>query len=539
MSAKGSYPYIKLGFRIYQRQNKLKITNEQICNVTGMTRERLRSIIMGQALPDLKESSKLAKVLEFDESQFSLWVAYEAKNARANAVNFEENPLKGALAYSDAYAKICKQIDETYFETTGKRLTDPQQKLLSTLTKDLSKTFFLPPLPHDLMLILDELLKHKDKKYLHDINEFLVTGESLGGTLARNLPLAAFISFAANLFCFEDSPSKNIIDCLNRLTVNAGREIILMAMTKRNIYTREQELPFLTEHCETISNEALLCRLLEPHFSKMGIDFNDLYNSCMLQLGKYAIYTTLQPSLHENAENTASKESVYSELDNVLFRAILKQMSNVTSAAIAGNWGYSKNVQDVLLNQDKDSKLASPLCAAFQMIKRFLKDDFSNLSHEQIDEIMADYPQLSISSDVLIKIFIQLKNQIEEHIQKSTTNISNISIKAANYASSKADLIRRNMTDLDLYLDNPVPKIAQFRFDEGYVKSVSTDCLTLSDKEKNSFLLPGKTESLDEFKQRIGNFGLMVDFLVHRNLEILSQKFKISKDEAKGCLKLK
>lgn len=536
--SKGS-PYIKLGFRIYQRQIKLKISNEQLCNAASMTRERLRDIVMGRALPDPKECSKLAKTLDFDENQFFNWVSYERRKARSVAESFEDNPLKGALAYAESYEKICKEIDQIYFETTGKRLSGQQQKLLATLTKDLSRTFFLPPLPSDLMLLLDALVRNKDKKYLHEINSSLIDGESFSGTLARNLPLAAFMAFVANIFCFEDSPSKNIIDCFNRLTVKAGREIILMATTKRNVYPREKELPFLTEHCEDITNEALFCRLLEPHLSQAGIDFNELYNSCMLQLGKYAIYTTLQPTLREDSEDSVSKDDVYAGLDTVLFRAILKYMANVTSAAIAGNWGYSQNVQDVLINQSQDSKLVSPLSAAFQMIKRFLKDDFAGLSPKQIDEIMSDYPQVPISSDVLIKIFIQLKNQINEHIEKSTSNMSKISVKAATYSSNRSDQIRRNISNLDLYLDHPMGNIQQFRFDEDYIKSVLVDCLILSDKEKNTFFLPGKTESLEEFSRRIGKFGLMVDFLAHRNLEILSQKFKISKEEAKECLKLK
>ncbi|MBI2340994.1 MAG: helix-turn-helix domain-containing protein [Deltaproteobacteria bacterium] len=528
-----TFPFIHFGFRLWRLREARGIRTNQIAEYLGISLPQYRKIETGESLPDRQMLVELARVLNVGLAKLKDWEL----GARRKVL--EDIPLDGAMAYSKELEKVIERIKESYKDQAGSPLSEQRLKVFGYLKKDLYHFFLPPALPTNLFLVLDALRTNPEAKYPHEIRDFVLKGEALDGFLARDLVWGPFIFSAANLLYFQENPAKDIPDALKRITTGQLEELIFIGVAKNGICDVEEEISILEQKKEFGSLGAIMALELAPHLPK-NVSPHYLYAAVLLQgLGTCALYTILHPSLARPAEAAMDEKSqTYACIDGELFNLIDYELHPVTSAMIAANWRFSDEVIDtVLLHHHHPVKEVTPLNAALKIVNFFVDCDFPDMSREDLQDLLKAYPQVDIPLDTLFKVAVKLKNMKEDLIERTSSMLEEKSRVIADYVAEKRKKMVQKTPAGTIIRE--LPKSALFRFEPEYLKTVVSQCRELVDILKNKILFPREGESMANYVERITALQLRLAYAVRQDLQVISERFKMSVEEIRRILKIK
>ncbi len=538
-----SYPYYSFGFFLWRLREAQGLRSEEVARYLGIPTSQYRDIESGKTLPSRTMQVELARMFKVDTAKLVKAILYSSRRAKGKTLQ-EEAPLEGAMFYSKLFGEGIEKVKKRYKELRGRDLDRNQLTIFGRLKNDLYSLFVPPLLPFTCLLILDTLNKtllKKQIKYLHEITDFVMAGESLAGFVARELILGPFIFSAANVSFLHENPSPNIIDCMNRLTVEEFQILFLIAVDVYGIYTVEQELPILQQDAEFASLGAVMVCAMEPCLPK-NIDLNYLYMAVLCQgLGKHVLYTTLTPSLKGRGEESLAaddEQDLYAGLDEELFNIIVFELHPTVSAMVLGNWRMPAEVREVLVTHHHHPvSEVSPLCAALKLVNFFVDCDFPSLSKEDLVDLLKAYPQVEISVESLFEVSIKMQKLKQTLMERSSTMAEDASQLVATYVSNKLDKIKDQAQLIPMH--KMLNKRTDIRFDQGFLKAAATACLLLIEDLRRSITYPRKNEGIAEFQDRVTTFHFLSSYIKNRDLSSLVQRWKVELEEIQRILKIK
>lgn len=523
--------YILFGIYLQGLRKKRGIRSEQMAEYLGITLSQYKEFEDGVCLPDDRTVVKLARILDVTVAEIKERMVQAArKNSNDTSIKIPELYSVSDQSLPHAWERVKKK----YFEKTGKELTDSQKRIFGAFKRQLYRVFFPPILPFPAAIFLDSIRRNKPHcKYLHEIVDFVLHGETLAGFLARDNLWAPFALSKANLFFFKESPATNFLDCMNRLTIDQFEIIFLVGIVVGGVYTNELELPDLCKHSEFSSRGVLLARALKAHLPS-DINFDHLEMVVLLQgVGHHVLYTCLQPSTRNGAEidkedpETSVSDLFYGALDEQLFTDMNYELHPVVSAVMATRWNFPKQVVDVLLeHHEKPTENMSPLCAMLKIINFFSDLDFPAMQEEDLKDWMSAYPQVKISPEALFSALVKLNRDKANFIERSSTMAAAAHRDVAKYLADKTG-------------EKPIIETSDFFRNPDFLKVVSTACLILVEAAEVKFFLARENEPMEKYLERIKLFQIFLDYAQYENLHTVAAKLGMTEEEIAKILKLR
>ena len=445
-------------------------------------------------------------------------------------------PLQGAQNYIKPLIEAFARVEARYEKNSQKKIAKAQKDIIAGIKRDVLKLFTLPILPMNYILIREEFdsVDRNKIKFLHDIKNFILDGESLAGFIARDSYFGLFCFYAANALYFSEAPAKNVVNCLNQLTIDQFETLFLIATYHHNLYKVDEEIPILQQINDFTSLAALMVQELES-FLPDNVNKDHLYHTALAQgLGKYTLFCVLHPHLAKKGSEAAGEDTgLILGLDDNLFSCIITELHTLVSCMIAANWDLPKEVLDTLRDRhNQPAKEVSPLCATLKIVNEYVDSDFPVMTQDEVAGILARFPQVKIDSDVLYKITGKLQKVKKKLYERSSQLIEQKVQDAAPYIDERIrkKYEQRSEDAPKLVFTHP-PKRHEFRFDTGLQGLLLKDAYKYHLNFVQHMLSPRKTENISNFQKRAGSFFLKMEFVLGKDIEVVAQKANMSVDE--------
>ncbi len=534
-----NFPFMYFGHRLWRLREKRNIKSSQMAEFLGVSTSEYRSYEFGERIPDRQTLIKLARTLEVDVSKLLQWSVYASRK-------LEDAPLEGAMAlhkeFDLAVERLLEEYRQFYFTPENKTDLELIRRVSENIKKDVSRTFYLPAMPMSLLMITSALDEAEhDVQFIHEINDFALDRESFAGFMSRDPYMSLFSHYVANLLYFHDSPSKNIQDTFNRLTLEQVKEIVLLATHKHAVYPTDEDLPLLQQQMEFGSVAALMVREMKKILPD-SINYENLYQTALMQcVGSYLLYVLIQPSLKgRGEENLPQAPSFYAGITSQIMELMTHHLHPVVSAMIGANWGLDNDVIKALIEHHaQPTQKVSPLCAALKLVNYYTDCDFETIGEKDFAEILTKYPQLSITAEDMLKVSTRMNILRDNLVERSSTLVENSSDLANKVYQERLKKIKTNASygiTPSVAILRP-PKRSEFRFDQEYQKAMVQETLGRLNDLRMQMMSPQKQEGLANFEKRIGNLYLKLDYITTKDLQAVAEKFKLSPDEVKIRLK--
>lgn len=527
-------PYIKFGFNLWSVRERRGIKSAEVAAHLKLTRQEYSKYERGECKPPESLLLSVSRFLEIELARLKRWIAMDESRLKTT----DEAPPKNAIRYMKHLEEACESVHHYYKEKTGKEINENQKNILTILKRELKKTYDLPSLPMDLILIENALddARTENIQYLNEFPNFLLEKESLAGYIARNMYYGLFIPYAANLNFFKDNPCKNSRDAFNRLSIEEFKVLLWIAVRKKGVYQASLDIPHLQQLHDF---HGLCCLMVEELKSELppNVNADHLYQAVLLQgIGIHAIFSILQPSTFK-VSNTKSS-NLYDGLSDALIEAIIYEMHPVASAMIGANWDLSEEVlQAVLTHHHQPTKEVTPLCAMIKIINTYVNADFPILSKDDISEILAAYPQVVISPDVLGRGVIKLSNLKQKLYERSSSVIEQVNPKIAEYTLDKIKRTSKRppfpFPESSVYLP---PKRSDFRLDPGYQATLQNAAYATHLEFLNELLSIQKGEGLQKSTKRYEILQVRLHYTITKDIQSVAVQLKIPVEEVQSLL---
>lgn len=519
-----SAPYHAFGLNCYRLRESKGKSREEVAKFLGLTTEEYSFLFeTGHTIPQKHLILEWAQLLDEDPTRAFRWISYGPKN--------EENdiPAKGLERFLDEYTTIKDKIPERYKKVTGREMTKDQKFLVDSLKRDILKLPPLPVLPMSAILYLNALSlpEYSHCKYLHEIKDYVLEGESFAGFASRGDPYLA-VSIFHSYNAFASTPCEKMEDCFNMMTIEEFKEYLFIAINEEKLYTTDEEIPLLTESNDFNSLAVLMARELSKYLPE-SINVEHVKQVCLLQgLGKYVLFHLLHPSLVDRTgdlDETWNKLSGISEMDENLFSCIMVQLHPVISSMIASTFNLDQEVLDTLLDRHKQpSSEVTPLCAVVKIINRYVDEDFQALSKIEIEEILNIFPQISIKPEHLFNVTQKLQAMKEKFYERSSKLVEDFVESSHPYLSDrvKNKYQEKSLGLLETY--KPVER-HEFRFAPNYQRTLLNVAYPKLLDFTNEMFLPSRKENLGDLFKRSERLLLRIAYLKFmKDFEVVSKK---------------
>lgn len=548
-----SAPYIVFGVNLYRLREARKIRTEEMAacirnspeeyKKQGMTDKQIQGQVVKdiEAYKEIEYGDRLPADVELQKISKRLGVPLaDLKDLRLQAkrkVGGEEpEDISGAITLSPDLEKSWKRVQEAYEDRMKCKLTNTQRTLFGLLKQQLYRTVFPLPLPFDTVIILDTLKRYRKRvRHLQEITDFVCKGEPFSGYLARHA-WGGYLTFASNLFYFQDDPSPNFLHCMNRLEISQANELFAMGFYDAPVYTVAEQLPMLQKYNDFTTIATMVAREFKSVLPK-GINPDHLEMAVTLQnVGQNILCTSLY-SLLCTGEDSADAVN-----NQTLFKIIRYEMHPDVSAMCAANWRCPWEVIEAIQTRhDLPVSSVSPLCAALKMVNTFANSLIDSelwfvMSVNLVGQYMERYPQLkNMAVADIFKALQNIHEMKEQFFERSSTLAASGKKTTAGLAEKMKSMEKKPVFDDPFTADKPSTDI---RLEQNFQKSLCIPAIELANNLVREATSPQKLEKIDDFAKRLKLFHLRRAYAKRRDAQAVAQDFGMTEQKFKDLLKI-
>lgn len=525
----------------YRHEKKYR-SNGEASKFLNMDRTQLFLIEEGLILPNKEDLPKIAEFLRKKPENIQFWYDSAVDSYEKHLM---DRPIEhGALKYSQFWDIQEADFKKWYCqEYNVDKIAPPVSKALKRFREKATRIFTLDLLPMSTFLIVSELLGIEDEvTYLNDIKDVVIVGESLALLIARDPYLAPYTLYAANQLFFRKDPKKNIEDCVNCLTVDQFNIILQITLENSDIYGFGEDLSTLQSIHEFSSHGVLMARRLKKTLKdEFPVDYHNLTMGLALQnLGVHAFYSILKPSLTQNAAPMRGygKEKDFKILNDDLYEMFNWEFHAPISGGMAANWGFDESVVRLVIDHHAQPvENVTPVCAMLKFINACTNRHFVFKTREELEDELSKYPQLKLPVEPVFQLLLELKELVDEAVQKSSSVVSSRASQVSELTQSYAKGYRStasqaNPGEFVPYQSSSVSSsAAELRLTIDYQKALINDCYHLIKRFTFWMKSKRKNESLDNFGERMKHLELARHLLKHNLIDATAHEFGMKREE--------